>query len=83
EEFTHRAVAALIASGAADAGMGARASAERFGLDFLPLGEETYFLAVHHSVPATLVGQITESARERARHSLGYAPAEEQAGRSR
>ncbi|WP_191061596.1 substrate-binding domain-containing protein [Geminicoccus harenae] len=83
EEFTHQAVAALVASGAADAGMGARASAERFGLDFLPLGEETYFLAVHHSVPAPLVGQITEAARERSQHSLGYAPAEGQAGRSR
>ncbi len=83
EEFTHQAVAALVASGAADAGMGARASAERFGLDFLPLGEETYFLAVRRSVPASLVGQITDAARERAHRSPGYAPAEEQAGRSR
>jgi putative molybdopterin biosynthesis protein len=83
EEFTHQAVAALVASGAADVGMGARASAGRFGLDFLPLGEETYFLAVRQSVPASLVGQIAEAARERARHSLGYAPAEEQTGRSR
>ena len=31
EEFTHQAVAAVIASGAADAGMGVRAVAERFG----------------------------------------------------
>jgi putative molybdopterin biosynthesis protein len=45
EEFTHRAVAAIIASGAADAGMGAASVAERFGLAFLPLGRETYFLA--------------------------------------
>lgn len=45
EEFTHRAVAAIIASGAADAGMGAASVADRFGLAFLPLGRETYFLA--------------------------------------
>lgn len=83
EEFTHQAVAAMVASGAADAGMGARASAGRFGLDFLPLGEETYFLAVHRSVPAALVEQIAEAARERAQHGLGYAPADGQAGRSR
>ncbi|MDB5557179.1 MAG: LuxR family transcriptional regulator, partial [Enterovirga sp.] len=45
EEFTHQAVAAVVASGAADAGMGVRAAAERFGLAFVPLGRETYFVA--------------------------------------
>jgi molybdate transport repressor ModE-like protein len=44
EEFTHQAVAAVIASGRADAGLGAHSAAARFGLDFLPLGEEVYFL---------------------------------------
>jgi molybdate-binding protein len=45
EEFTHQAVAAVIASGAADAGMGVRAVAERFGLAFAPLGREIYYIA--------------------------------------
>ncbi|MBI3715307.1 MAG: helix-turn-helix transcriptional regulator [Betaproteobacteria bacterium] len=45
EEFTHLAVAATIASGHAEAGMGIEAAARQYGLDFLPLFEETYFLA--------------------------------------
>ena len=36
-----RAVGATIASGGADAGIGVRAAAAHFGLDFLPLGAET------------------------------------------
>ncbi len=43
EEFTHMAVAALIASGAADAGMGIRAAAARVGLDFVPWVTENYY----------------------------------------
>jgi putative molybdopterin biosynthesis protein len=46
EEFTHQAVAAVIAAGRADAGLGVQAAAEKFGLDFLPLGEESYFLVL-------------------------------------
>jgi len=45
EEFTHAAVAAIIASGAADVGLGVSASARRFGLGFLPLVSEDYFFA--------------------------------------
>jgi molybdate transport repressor ModE-like protein len=45
EEHTHAAVAALIAGGAADAGLGIEAAARRFGLEFVPLVEETYYLA--------------------------------------
>lgn len=45
EEFTHAAVAATIASGAADAGLGVEAAAHRFGLGFLPLAREDYYLA--------------------------------------
>lgn len=44
-EHTHAAVAALVASGMADAGFGLRAAASRFGLDFIPLELETYFVA--------------------------------------
>ena len=45
EEFTHAAVAATIAAGRADAGIGVRAAATRFGLGFMPLRREAYWLA--------------------------------------
>ena len=44
-EFTHAAVAAYIASGMADAGFGVETAARRFGLGFVPLIRERYFLA--------------------------------------
>lgn len=46
EEHTHAAVAALVAEGEADAGLGIEAAARHFGLDFVPLVTEDYFLAV-------------------------------------
>jgi putative molybdopterin biosynthesis protein len=46
EEFTHVAVAATVASGGADAGFGLRAAAAEYGLDFVPLARERYYLAV-------------------------------------
>ena len=46
EEPTHLAVAAAIASGRADAGMGIMAAARAFGLDFVPLVTEPYDLVV-------------------------------------
>ncbi|MGP1678269.1 MAG: substrate-binding domain-containing protein [Burkholderiales bacterium] len=45
EEFTHLAVAATIAGGMADAGYGIRAAAAYYGLDFIPLLTERYYLA--------------------------------------
>lgn len=42
-EFTHAAVAAFIASGMADAGLGVETPAKRFDLDFIPLVKERYF----------------------------------------
>ena len=45
EESTHLAVAAAVAAGAADAGFGIEAAALRYGLDFLPLMNERYYLA--------------------------------------
>jgi molybdate transport repressor ModE-like protein len=42
-ELTHAAVAAYIASGRADAGIGVEAAAREFGLDFVPLVSERYF----------------------------------------
>lgn len=44
-EETHVAVAACVASGLADAGVGVEAAAIQFGLQFTPLVEENYFLA--------------------------------------
>ncbi len=43
-EDSHLAVAAAIASGAADAGVGIEAAAREYGLDFVPLVREDYFL---------------------------------------
>lgn len=42
EEFTHTAVAALIAAGNADAGMGIYSAAEMYDLDFIPVCNEEY-----------------------------------------
>lgn len=44
-EFTHMAVAAMVASGGADCGFGLREAAQRFGLEFVPLAWERYWLA--------------------------------------
>jgi putative molybdopterin biosynthesis protein len=62
EEFTHHAVAAVIAAGRADAGMGAEAAAARFGLDFLRLGEESYFGVFANAASASprIVGVLTK-----------------------
>lgn len=45
-EFTHMAIAAHIASGMADVGIGVETAAWRCGLDFIPLAKERYFFAV-------------------------------------
>jgi putative molybdopterin biosynthesis protein len=44
-EHTHVAVALCVASGVADVGVGVEAAAVQFGLRFIPLIEESYFLA--------------------------------------
>lgn len=44
-EFTHMAIAAHVASGIADAGIGIQTAAWRFGLTFIPLVKERYFFA--------------------------------------
>ncbi len=46
EEFTHLAVAAAVASGAASCGLGVRAAAQALGLDFVPVGWERYDLVI-------------------------------------
>ncbi len=46
EEFTHLAVAAAVAAGSADTGLGVLAAARAMGLDFVPLEKERFDLAV-------------------------------------
>ncbi|MGU3360069.1 substrate-binding domain-containing protein [Methylobacterium sp. M6A4_1b] len=72
EEFTHQAVAALIATGAADVGMGTPAVAERFGLAFHPFGWETYYLAARITVDETVLAGLAEAAGDAAGAALGY-----------
>jgi molybdate transport repressor ModE-like protein len=68
-EFTHAAVAAYIASGMADVGIGVETAARRFGLDFVPLFKERYFFAAEktalHASPMSDVVDIL--------HSKGFA----------
>ena len=46
EAATHMAVAAQVASGDADCGMGVYSAAHAMGLDFIPVGEEEYDFAM-------------------------------------
>ena len=52
EEGTHLAVAGVVASGAADVGLGIRAAARAFGLDFVPLTRERYELVMRPETAA-------------------------------
>ncbi|HEY0582463.1 MAG TPA: substrate-binding domain-containing protein, partial [Chloroflexota bacterium] len=54
EEYTHLAVAADVASGAADVGLGILAAARALGLEFVPLFNEQYQLVIpreHYESP--------------------------------
>ncbi len=62
-EHTHVAVAASIAAGAADVGLGVEAAAREFGLSFTPLVEEDYYLAC-------LKGALETPAMQRLRQML-------------
>jgi putative molybdopterin biosynthesis protein len=56
EEYTHLGVAAAVASGRADCGMGIPAAAQALGLDFVPLYQERYDLVIPevHAVDSLL-----------------------------
>ncbi len=63
EESTHLAVATAVASGTADAGFGIEAAALRYGLGFVPLITEHYYLAclketLDHPAVASLIGVL-------------------------
>jgi putative molybdopterin biosynthesis protein len=61
EEPTHLAVAAAIASGRADCGMGVRAAARAFELDFVPVTREPYDLVLERE---SLEDPVLEPFRE-------------------
>jgi putative molybdopterin biosynthesis protein len=46
EEYTHMSVAAAVAAGSVDAGMGILAAARALNLDFIPIAEERYDLII-------------------------------------
>jgi putative molybdopterin biosynthesis protein len=46
EEYTHMSVAAAVAGGSVDTGMGILAAAKALGLDFIPIAEERYDLII-------------------------------------
>jgi putative molybdopterin biosynthesis protein len=79
-EDSHLAVAAALASGAADAGPGIEAAAQAFGLGFVPLIDEDYFLvclkdALDHPAVLKLRAALEADAWARALQGLaGYAP---------
>ncbi len=66
-EFTHAAVAAFVASGVADAGLGVEPAARQFHLGFVPIARERYLLAcrteaVDQPGVASLLGVIRGAA---------------------
>jgi putative molybdopterin biosynthesis protein len=64
EEFTHLAVAADIASGAADVGLGILASARALNLEFVPLFQERYDLVIpREHYDSTLLAPLLDIVR--------------------
>lgn len=60
-ELTHAAVAAYIASGMGDVGIGVQTAAQHFGLDFIPLVNERYFFALPRALmDDPLIRQVIE-----------------------
>lgn len=71
-EFTHSAVAAYVASGMADVGIGIKAAAQQFDLDFTPLTHENYVLICHRKNINQLAIQrlITEMKTAKFHHAV-------------
>jgi len=78
EEFTHLAVAAAVASGRADCGLGIAAAAQALELDFIPLFNEDYELIIpsrfyEDALLKPLLDLLSEAQFQRAVASLpGY-----------
>jgi len=61
EEYTHTSVAALIAAGSADAGMGIFSAAKIYDLDFIPVCDEQYDLLIpDHAWELPIVQKVIE-----------------------
>ncbi len=61
EEFTHTSVAAQIASGSGDCGMGIYSAAKIYGLDFIPICNEQYdFLTTKENLELPIVQEFIE-----------------------
>ena len=88
EEYTHTAVAALIAAGNADAGLGIYSAAKMYGLDFIPICRETYDFLVDETyindpmVCAFLDTLRSDPCRERLLCMGGYSLEDEDADTS-
>ena len=78
EEYTHLGVAAAIASGRADCGLGIAAAAQALDLDFVPLFQERYDLVIpkqfaNDGLLAPLFGLLADAAFRKAVSQLtGY-----------
>ena len=78
EEYTHLGVAAAVASGRADCGLGIAAAAQALDLDFIPLFQERYDLIIPKAhagsdLLAPLLGLLSDSAfREAISQLAGY-----------
>jgi len=78
ELYTHLAVAAAVKSGAADAGLGILSVAKALGLDFVPVAEERYDIAIPMSfleltqIKAILDLITRETFRQRVESLGGY-----------
>ena len=65
-EYTHAAIAAFIASGMADAGLGVETAARQFHLGFVPLMNERYFLlARRDSLHSPMIERLLAVMRSR------------------
>ena len=64
EEYTHTSVAALIAAGSADVGLGVYAAAKLYGLDFIPVCQEQYDLLIpNHAWELPMMQKLLELLR--------------------
>ena len=73
EEFTHTAVATAIVAGTADAALGLKYIAAQFRLGFVPLEEETFYLAMSTKVHASKpIQQFIQSVQALAAKQVGY-----------
>ncbi|HYZ16539.1 MAG TPA: substrate-binding domain-containing protein, partial [Candidatus Acidoferrum sp.] len=64
-EFSHLAVAQLVANGSADTGLAIRAAAQAFGLDFIPVAWEPYDLAMPaDALDDPRIGLLIETLRD-------------------